>query len=1791
MTEKNEFGLSNNAVKIFKDLYSFQGETIKDTFLRVANEFGNTDEEKQDIFNLLSSNIWRPNTPVFLNAGTSHKIYSACFVVGLEDSMNSIYDIANVARKIFQYGSGIGIPIGNLREKDSYIFEGQPDKPAEGKSCLTGDTILLNDKTNFAVENQKVTLEWLYNFYKNVKNPKYRVRSMLDDFGIGMNTIKDVIYNGKRPVYEIKTKSGYKIKATSNHRFLSESGEWKKVEDFSVKDKIGVNGKTRPISECKRCGKVRLLRGNRSKYKGLCENCVVSVFNGCSLKGSNEEFEKRSKARKNYRNRKEIKEYYSNINSGENNPMWRGDYANEVTARSRNKNIYLWNRENHVCERCGETKKRIEVHHKDGNPYNNEISNLEVLCIQCHNDEHKKRRAKGNYRLTREVYFDEIISIEYKGIEKVYDVKMEAPYHNFIANGFVSHNSGPITFMKLYDAVGETTKSGGRVRRAAILCSIPVWHPDILEFIRCKEKDGRLSNMNISVSITDEFMKCLEDGTPFKLRTPYDGSVVKEIDPKLIWDEIVKFAHKSADPGVLFIDTINRYNVLKNKMLIECPNPSLRKGTKLLTSNGIFEIQELENKEFFVPTLDNVLAPAKCFLSGRNKRLYKINLISGHSYYATAEHKWPVLINNNYKKKTTLELKPGDLFPKQIQNNLYYGEIGTYKDGFIIGCNIGNGWISDIEDNKRQYGFIISKDDIENDIKDIIVEKLKLITGEEYNLTEKDDNIEIYSSCLRLHEYFNSFEVDKKETGLSNFIWKKSSEDFRKGVIDGIFSSNGRVHKNKISLKLSHKKLIFDISELLGFYGIKTYINESSENNDIEYNNYTLEILKYDALNFRRIFKLSNKRKQALLENIPECKRTLNKLTHIQIVSVEETDLYEDVWDVSVYDNSHTFRLPYSFTGNCGEQVMPPFFACNLSAINISKFVGGEDDFNYDGLFETTCRIMKYMDNVIDKMDFPDKRFESNVKKYRPVGIGPMGLADAMFKLGYRYDKIEGKNFASNVMRTLTAACVYQSTILAEKHGSFFEYDQHKDNVENIIDKHIGSDKDSHMQKIMERVKEFGLRNSQFTTAQPTGCLVDNTLISSNKGIKKIIDYKDILQDGSNEISTESDFGKCHLKSYFDQGISNTVKITTENGYSLEGTYDHKVRVLSEGNGYIWKKINDLSLNDNVILKKNFIIDKEYWLDVKKAEFIGLYMANGWWNNDKLYISFNENDEDYIRNLINDSFGKTFNFNVFVRKDDYKCKFDISSKKMFDWFKKYNCIKEGDVNAFIPQIILDGSIDVINSFIKGYWKGDGCIINRDNLVSFKTISEIMANQLHTILLGLGYISRLSKNNVEIGSVVESDDRKIIKNHESYSITLDKTSSYNLLKQFKCNVSSNDDNIYCREYVPITPNEEKYFPERIEISNSKNCCVTLRKYKEVMNSDPYNWFVKNDLYMDLIKNKEYFESKHVNDLEVIENTHTYVANGFVTHNTVALSCDCSYGIEPSFGLTFTKNYIDGSKALITNPVFEEKFQNEEWFNDALLEKISNNMGSLKGLHNIPKEVKEVFITAHEIKYKDRIDIQAALQEHCSTAISSTVNLPKETTTEEISEIYKYAYQKGLKGITIYRDGSKKNQPVTFTEDKKDNIMYGFKRPSILSSKTYSVETGNGKMYVTVSDYKDKPLEVFIHLGKSGQVQNTFTEALGRIISIALQRGVPVEDITKTLIGINSDKMCWFRFEPTDKRPVQILSIPDAIAQLLNRYYIGKKFEGELSDEVCPQCGQKMLAIEGCFNCTCGYSKCS
>jgi ribonucleoside-diphosphate reductase alpha chain len=322
-------------------------------------------------------------------------------------------------------------------------------------------------------------------------------------------------------------------------------------------------------------------------------------------------------------------------------------------------------------------------------------------------------------------------------------------------------------------------------------------------------------------------------------------------------------------------------------------------------------------------------------------------------------------------------------------------------------------------------------------------------------------------------------------------------------------------------------------------------------------------------------------------------------------------------------------------------------------------------------------------------------------------------------------------------------------------------------------------------------------------------------------------------------------------------------------------------------------------------------------------------------------------------------------------------------------------------------------------------------------------------------------------------------------------------------------------------------------------------------------------------------------------------------------TTALSCDCSYGVEPIFGLVFEKKLVDGDTMKIANPIFLDRVKNEEWWSDGIIDKIFENGGSLKGIHGIPREVREVFITAHDIKPKDRVDMQSHIQKHCSTAISSTVNLTKETTAQEIADLYKYAWKKSLKGLTIYRDGSKRNQPVTFRKEKntaeeiiKSIADLKIQRPKKLSGETHTVETGNGKMYVTVNSTQRKPIEVFIEVGKAGQSMKVMSEALGRIVSIALQHRVPIEEVIKTLRGLDSSSPAWYRFEEDDSRPVQILSIPDGLAQLLERYYINTSkndidFLNGSSLSTCKKCGVRAyLETEGCGVCqNCGFSHCS
>ncbi len=132
--------------------------------------------------------------------------------------------------------------------------------------------------------------------------------------------------------------------------------------------------------------------------------------------------------------------------------------------------------------------------------------------------------------------------------------------------------TGAVSFIKVYDTAFWVIGQGGG-RRSAAMAVLPVWHPDILEFIRCKATEGQITNFNISVGITDEFMQAVKNNDDFTLRHPENGEMYKMIGARELFDEIVKYAHKNGEPGVLFLDEANRSNPVPHLYKLEATNP------------------------------------------------------------------------------------------------------------------------------------------------------------------------------------------------------------------------------------------------------------------------------------------------------------------------------------------------------------------------------------------------------------------------------------------------------------------------------------------------------------------------------------------------------------------------------------------------------------------------------------------------------------------------------------------------------------------------------------------------------------------------------------------------------------------------------------------------------------------------------------------------------------------------------------------------------------------------------------------------------------------------------------------------------------------------------------------------------------------------------------------------------------------------------------------------------------------------------------------------------------------
>jgi ribonucleoside-diphosphate reductase alpha chain len=310
-------------------------------------------------------------------------------------------------------------------------------------------------------------------------------------------------------------------------------------------------------------------------------------------------------------------------------------------------------------------------------------------------------------------------------------------------------------------------------------------------------------------------------------------------------------------------------------------------------------------------------------------------------------------------------------------------------------------------------------------------------------------------------------------------------------------------------------------------------------------------------------------------------------------------------------------------------------------------------------------------------------------------------------------------------------------------------------------------------------------------------------------------------------------------------------------------------------------------------------------------------------------------------------------------------------------------------------------------------------------------------------------------------------------------------------------------------------------------------------------------------------------------------------------TLSILAGCSSGIEPLFALSFVRNVMDNDKLLEVNPYFEKIAAERGFYSHELMDTIAKT-GSIRELAEIPEDVRQVFATAHDVSPDWHIRMQAAFQKHTDNAVSKTVNLPHDATENDVAKVYNLAFELGCKGVTIYRDGSKENQVLSFSQKakKEDGFMTAVKeRPETLGGFTTKMKTGYGHLYVTVTEFDGQPFEVFATIGKSGRSTTAKTEAIGRLVSLALRTGVKVDKIVDQLKGIGGEY-------PIFQNGGLVLSIPDAISRVLERRYMtgenapkNHKSQYSLMGEKCPECGQTISFEEGCMMCHfCGFNKC-
>lgn len=754
------------------------------------------------------------------------------------------------------------------------------------------------------------------------------------------------------------------------------------------------------------------------------------------------------------------------------------------------------------------------------------------------------------FEMLSKLYPTRITKIEPLGKRHVYDLQVEE-VHLLTGNGVYTSNSGPVSFMHLIDAVSDVIKQGG-VRRGANMGILEVWHPDIEKFIHAKERNtgtNVLSNFNISVGIWEDFWEALKEGKRYPLVNPRTGEKVKEIDPKSLFEELAFMAWSKADPGVIFFDVINRRNVLAEAKggPIRATNPCVVGETRILTPEGYIKAEELftlakergkkeavavegitdggEPYAYAVEVLlpgeerveyktvhgaeltiaDPVAVPAYVWKVGR-KTVARVKTKEGYEITATLDHK--LMTPEGWKE--VKDITPGDkiLLPRfEVEDDFGSESIGEDL-AFVLGWFIGDGYLNT---NDRRAWFYFNAEKEEE-----TAWKVREILVKHFGIKAEPHR---YGNQIKLgvrgkaYEWIESI-VKTNDKRVPEIVFRLKPREIA-AFLRGLFSADGYVDNDKaIRLTSKDRELLREVQDLLLLFGILSKLYERPYPSEFRYTTKDGEERTYKGEGYHELVIANYSRKlfseKIGFEGYKMEKLSLKKTKRDEpIVTVESVEVLgeELVYDFTVPEK-HSYISNGFLSHNCGEEPLYEYESCNLASINLAKFVKYDDEgkpyFDWDEYAYVIQKVAKYLDNAIDVNRFPLPEIDHNTKLTRRIGVGMMGLADALFKLGIPYNSEEGFAFMRKATEYLTFYAYKYSVEAAKKRGTFplYEKSKYKDGelpVEGFYHREIWT---LPWDELVEEIKRYGVRNGMVTTCPPTGSV--SMIADTSSGIEPI---------------------------------------------------------------------------------------------------------------------------------------------------------------------------------------------------------------------------------------------------------------------------------------------------------------------------------------------------------------------------------------------------------------------------------------------------------------------------------------------------------------------------------------------------------------------------------------------------------------------------------------------------------------------------------------------------------------